>query len=122
MKDVPDEELLIGQDGLDGVEVDVHFVLTGDEVLRLAGVGRMDVAHPVGLAGVVAVDVVEEFVVVVHLRSRQKTWFQKIHSKKLGKLKVKGPKILDRYRARGKATSSLTSPKRMDEMDSSQRY
>ena len=72
MKDVPDEELLIGQDGLDGVEVDVHFVLTGDEVLRLAGVGRMDVAHPVGLAGVVAVDVVEEFVVVVHLRSRQK--------------------------------------------------
>ena len=64
---VPDEEFLIGQDRLGGVEVNVHFVLTCDQVLRLGRIGRIDVAHPVSLVHVVAVDVVEQFAVVVHL-------------------------------------------------------
>ena len=66
---VPDEQLLIGKDRFGGVEVDVHLVLAGDQVLGLAGVGRIDVAHPVGFVDVVAVDVVEQFAVVVHLES-----------------------------------------------------
>ena len=56
---VPDQQLLMGQDRFRRVEVNVHFVLAGDEVLRLAGVGRIDVSHPVGLVDVVSVDVVE---------------------------------------------------------------
>ena len=68
---VPDEELLVGQDGFGGVEINVGLVLAGDEVLRLGRVGRIDVAHPVGLGRVVAVNVVKHLAVVVHLKRKE---------------------------------------------------
>jgi len=64
---VPDEELLIGQDRFGRVKVNVHLVLAGDQVLRLGRIGRIDVAHPVGLGSVVAIDVIKHFAIVVHL-------------------------------------------------------
>lgn len=44
-----------------------HLVLAGDEVLGLGAVGRVDVTHPVGSAGVVAVDVVVQLISAIHL-------------------------------------------------------
>lgn len=65
---VPDEQLLVGQDRFRRVKVNVHLVLAGDQILRLGRIGRIHVAHPVGLGRVVSVDVIKHFAVVVHLQ------------------------------------------------------
>ncbi|KAG9342719.1 hypothetical protein JZ751_015581 [Albula glossodonta] len=44
---VPHQKLLVGGDGLDRVEVDVHAVLASGQVLLLLRMGRVHVAHPV---------------------------------------------------------------------------
>lgn len=46
---VPHKELLVGRDGLDGIEVDVHSILTSSQVLLLNRVARVYITHPVAL-------------------------------------------------------------------------
>lgn len=53
---VPHKKLLVGRDGLNGVEVDVHAVLTGGQVLLPGRVRRVHVAQPVALLHIKAVN------------------------------------------------------------------
>lgn len=46
---IPHKQLLVGRDGLDGVEVDVHSILTSSQVLFLNRVARVYITHPVAL-------------------------------------------------------------------------
>lgn len=55
---VPDQELLVGQHRLNGVEVDLVFDLARHQVLALVSIRRIDEPHPIGFTGVEAVDVV----------------------------------------------------------------
>lgn len=53
---IPHKQLLVGRDGLDGVEVDVHSILTSSQVLFLNGVARVYITHPVALVLVKSVN------------------------------------------------------------------
>lgn len=53
---VPHKKLLVGRDGLDGVEVDVHPVLTCSQVLLPGGVRWIHVAHPVAFLLIKAIN------------------------------------------------------------------
>lgn len=46
---IPHKQFLVGRDGLDSVEVDVHSILTGCQVLFLNGVAGVYITHPVAL-------------------------------------------------------------------------
>ena len=46
---VPHQQLLVGRDGLDSVEVDVRAVLAGSQVLLLLRMGWVHITHPVAL-------------------------------------------------------------------------
>lgn len=64
---VPDEQLSAGWDGLDGIEVNLHAVLTRRKVLLGRWVGWIHVPHPVRAGLVQAVDEVVELLVDVDL-------------------------------------------------------
>lgn len=53
---VPHEQLLVGRDGLDGVEVDVHSILTSSQILFLNRVAGVYITHPVALVLVKSVN------------------------------------------------------------------
>ena len=55
---VPDEELRVGANRANSVEINCFPHLTSDQILRARRVGRVDVAHPIRLVGVGAVHVV----------------------------------------------------------------
>ena len=46
---IPHKQLLVGGNGLDGVEVDVHSILTSSQVLFLNRVAGVYITHPVAL-------------------------------------------------------------------------
>lgn len=69
---VPHQQLGPGRYGFDSVEVDVHAVLTGSQVLFGRAVGRVHVAHPVGSGLVQAVDKVLQLAVFVNLPQEKK--------------------------------------------------
>lgn len=64
---VPDEELGVGWDGFDGVEVDVQLDLACHQVL-LHRVGRVHIVHPVASGDVKPINVVDQLRVLVHLQ------------------------------------------------------
>ena len=64
---VPDKQLRVWRDRFDGVEEDAEFHLARDQILLLQRVGWVDVPHPVAVVDVVAVYVVIQLFVVVHL-------------------------------------------------------
>lgn len=49
LRAIPHQQLLMGQNGLDGVEVDVHATLTRGQILLLLCVCWVHIAHPVAL-------------------------------------------------------------------------
>lgn len=63
---VPDQEFLVGVDGFDGVKVDVLLHLARNQILVFARVSRIHVAHPVGLAHVESVHVIEGLRAIVY--------------------------------------------------------
>ena len=68
---VPHKKLLVGRDGLNGVEVDVHAVLTGGQVLLPGRVRRVHVAQPVALLHIKAVNEVVKLPSGIDLRRRE---------------------------------------------------
>lgn len=68
---IPHKKLLVGRDGLNGVEVDVHPVLTRSQVLLPGRVRRIHIAHPVAFFLIKAIDEVEKLPSGVDL-SKQK--------------------------------------------------
>lgn len=71
---VPDGELLVGQHRAASVEVDVPLDLACHQGLVGRRVGGVHVPHPVRLALVQAVDVVEVRLGTVHLEGRKSTF------------------------------------------------
>lgn len=65
---VPHQQLLVSRDGLDRVEVDVHAVLAGGQVLLLLRVGWIHIAHPVALVLIQTIDKVMELSFCINLR------------------------------------------------------
>ena len=65
---VPDCELFVGQNRPTCVEIDVPLDLTCHQGLVCPGVGWVNVTHPVGLANVQTVDVVEVCLRTVNLQ------------------------------------------------------
>lgn len=57
---IPHKKLLVVRDGLNGVEVDVHPVLTRSQVLLPGRVRRIHIAHPVAFLLIKAIDEVEK--------------------------------------------------------------
>lgn len=53
---VPHKKLLVGRDGLNGVEVDVHPVLTRSQVLLPGRVRWIHIAHPVAFLLIKAIN------------------------------------------------------------------
>lgn len=69
---IPHKKLLVGRDGLNGVEVDVHPVLTCSQVLLPGRVCRIHIAHPVAFLLIKAIDEVVELPSGIDL-SKEKT-------------------------------------------------
>lgn len=69
---VPDEKLLFGLHGADGVKVDVLAVLACHQVLFSQRAGRVDVTHPVALVDVVAIDEVVKLPATVDLHQERR--------------------------------------------------
>lgn len=68
---IPHKQLLVGRNGLNSVEVDVHPVLAGSQVLLPGGVRRIHVAHPVALLLFKAIDEVVKLPSGVDLSGRE---------------------------------------------------
>ena len=68
---VPHKKLLVGRDGLNGVEVDVHAVLTGGQVLLPGRVCWVHVAQPVALLLIKAINEVVKLPSGIDLRKRE---------------------------------------------------
>ena len=60
------------KDRFGSVEINVHLVLTGDQVLRLGRISRVHVAHPVGFRRIVAINIIKHFAIVVNLCNKYK--------------------------------------------------
>lgn len=58
---IPHKQLLVGRDGLDGIEVDVHSILTSSQVLLLNRVARVYITHPVALVLIKSINEVVKF-------------------------------------------------------------
>lgn len=68
---IPHKKLLVGRDGLNGVEVDVHPVLTRSQVLLPGRVCRIHIAHPVAFLLIKAIDEVVKFPSGIDLSKRE---------------------------------------------------
>ena len=68
---IPHKKLLVGGDGLNGVEVDVHAVLTGGQVLLPGRVCWVHVAQPVALLLIKAIDEVVKLPSGIDLPKRE---------------------------------------------------
>lgn len=68
---IPHKKFLVGRDGFNGVEVDVHPVLTGSQVLLPGRVSWIHVAHPVTFLLIKAIDEVVEFLSGIDLSKRE---------------------------------------------------
>lgn len=68
---IPHKKFLVGRDGLNGVEVDVHPVLTGSQVLLAGRVSWIHVAHPVAFLLIKAINEVVELLSGVDLSKRE---------------------------------------------------
>lgn len=68
---IPHKKLLVGRNGLNGVEVDVHPVLTRSQALLPGRVRRIHIAHPVALLLIKAIDEVEKFPLGIDLSKRE---------------------------------------------------
>lgn len=69
---VPNQQLLLGLHGPDGVEVDVPAVLAGHQVLLGQTASRVHVTHPVALVDIVAIDEVLKFAAAVNLQNGER--------------------------------------------------
>lgn len=68
---IPHKQLLVGRNGLNGVEVDVHPILARSQVLLLGGVRRIHVAHPVAFLLVKAINEVVKLPSGIDLSKRE---------------------------------------------------
>lgn len=68
---IPHKQLLVGRNGLNGVEVDVHPILARSQVLLLGRVRRIHVAHPVAFLLVKAIDEVVKLPSGIDLSKRE---------------------------------------------------
>lgn len=68
---IPHKKLLVGRNGLNGIEVDAHPVLTRSQVLLLGIVRRIHVAHPVAFLLIKAIDEVVKLPSGVDLSKRE---------------------------------------------------
>lgn len=68
---VPDQQFLVGWNGVNGVKVDAHAILASRQILLMVRVRRIHVAHPVALLLVQAVHEVMELVLLVNLERKR---------------------------------------------------
>lgn len=68
---IPHKKFLVGRDRLNSVEVDIHPVLTGSQVLLPGRVSWIHVAHPVAFLLIKAVDEVVELLSGIDLFKRE---------------------------------------------------
>lgn len=94
---IPHKKLLVGRNGLNGVEVDVHAVLTGGQVLLPGRVCWVHVAQPVALLLIKAVDEVVKLPSGIDLPKREQDTLEK----KAPKQWKAFPGTSERYRPSG---------------------
>jgi hypothetical protein len=68
---IPHKKFLVGRDRLNSVEVDVHPVLTGSQVLLPGRVSWIHVAHPVAFLLIKAINEVVELLSGIDLFKRR---------------------------------------------------
>ena len=72
---VPHQDLRVGRDWLDRVEVDVEVYLAGYQILLRRVVTEVHVVHPVALARVAYVEVLVDVVVLENLQKKGQKYF-----------------------------------------------
>lgn len=83
---IPHKKLLVGRNRLNGVEVDVHSVLTRSQVLLPGRVRRIHIAHPVALLLLKAVDEVVKLPSGIDLSQREDRCVKESQTQSNGKL------------------------------------
>lgn len=68
---IPHKKFLVGRDGLNGVEVDVHPVLTRSQVLLPGRVRWIHIAHPVAFLFIKAINEVVKLPSGIDLSKRE---------------------------------------------------
>lgn len=79
---IPDKQLLARRNRLDGVEIDVHAILTCSQVLLLNGVGWIHITHPIAFFFIKPINEMEKFTTRIDLQERKDIYLWNIETTK----------------------------------------